>query len=138
MPALTEQERAKVREYMGYSSLRSNLDPTIFGASIPYGLSDNVAILERNTRNILDDDTYALVQELLSKIENSRSRIDQAASYLPVTRVEGAIQMNKNMMRDLWMYDKSLCDQLGTKLAVAVHWHPIQSYGTGSVRVIGG
>lgn len=118
--ALTQEERAKTRYYLGYPNLESR-NTTSLGLPIVYRTA---LLLEENMRSILDTFSYTIVQGLLADLAISRCKISAAKDRLSVTEIAYAVKINNKEINQLWQEDYRLCQQLARLLAAPIYSHP--------------
>lgn len=118
--ALTQEQRAKTRYYLGYFNLEQR---SIVDMGIPM-LVGQQGILENNMRSILDTFSMTLITNLLDEIECSRANIVAAKQRLKASEVANTVKMNAYEIGQLWQEDLKLCLQLAQLLASPLYWHP--------------
>lgn len=118
--ALTEEERSKTREYLGYFNLANRY---ILSSNQPIAVPQQ-QILEENMRNILDADSLLRLQALIVEIDAIRCQISSARSRLKITEIAFSMKLNIHELYMLWEEDYKLCERLAHLLAVPLYWHP--------------
>lgn len=118
--ALTQEERAKTRYYLGYPSLENR---SILSLGLPMTYP-TALLLEENMRSVLDTFTYTIVQGIIAKLDASRCKINAAQDRLSVTEIAYAVKINNKEINQLWQEDYRLCQQLARLLAAPIYSHP--------------
>lgn len=118
--SLTEEERAKTREYLGYFNLANRY---ILSSNQPIAVPQQ-QVLEENMRNILDTYSLTILQGLIVDIDNIRCQIKNARTRLKVSDIAYSMKMNPHEIYMLWEEDYKLCERLAHLLAVPLYWHP--------------
>lgn len=116
---LSEDNRAKVRLYLGYPGLAQRQTLT---AGVPFTTPTGL-LLEEAMRQILDLPTLELLNELIEDIDCSRQQIKAAKKRLKVSKVAYEIEMNQRELDKLWLEDYRLCRQLADQLACPIIRH---------------
>lgn len=133
--SLTQEERAKVRFYLGYPNLEAR---HLYGSGYllvaPTGL-----VLENNMRSIVDTFAIELIRDLLDQVETSRANITKALKRLKFQEIAYTIKANPYEVQQLWEEDYKLCRQLAQQLGSPIIQHPSGLHGSqgGSISFAG-
>lgn len=118
--SLTQQERSKVRRYLGYFNLEKRY---VLSANQPLAVPQQET-LEQNMRNILDEFSIEQVREIITEIEEIRCQIKEARRRIKVSKIANTLTTNKYELTMLWDQDWKFVYQLSRLLAVPVYSHP--------------
>ena len=118
--ALTEREKAKTRQYLGYFNLANR---SVINGGMPL-VTYQSGVLEMQMENILDEYSIEIVREILEDIECSRIAIKKAKKTLKLKSVAYAAEFNPFEISQLWQEDYKLCAQLAQLINAALVWHP--------------
>lgn len=129
--SLTQEERSKVRRFLGYPNLETRY---IISANQPLAVPGQ-EILEQNMRNILDSYSLTQVREVIEEIEEIRCQIKDARRRIKVEKIANTLTTNKYELSMLWDQDWKFVEQLARLLAVKVYSHPT---GRGVADISGG
>jgi hypothetical protein len=110
--ALTDDEKGKVREYLGYPQLEA---ATFYQLGTPRQARP-AFVLEQNMLNLLPAGEVQ-VRALLAKLANSRSEIEASLGRLKASKL-GPIELNGREMDQRKQHDTWLVRQLAAVLNV--------------------
>lgn len=133
MTALSTAEKAKVRYYLGYPGVESmhTLNAYSYPASSYWGI-----VLERNMNDVLDSDTYTLIQAIITKLTNLETSITNAQANLAVDSIgKGDVVLNKDNLKMLWKEHYIWCSKLAQQFYVPIKHHPCQPSQVGHIGI---